>query len=321
MISEIRYWRKIQALGATFVKRKTAALKAEARWREPMGDIGGRLLTLKLPLSEVINYNIVMAPFNTHFLIAEKIWPVVRAMVTWPAIDNQTYYGQFCFGVIAPDVDKLSPLLTQKDTHFFDRAGDWSLMASHRSAAFIEQQAQFLARPFPQLPPAAQAFALGYLCHLCLDEVSKYMWRRETWLNFQDIGPGPAFSALDELALQRIERPDLLAEALDSIEPVEAIPRIPLATLATLLECLRRFVRAGTLEKQYLVLVDLFDQPMPEERQRKQEEFRAGLEPARQRVHVFRFETLLEAGLRRSRQRLEALITGQVPQPGDPEIS
>ena len=37
-----------------------------------------------------------MAPFNTHFLIAEKIWPAVRAMVTWPATCNQNHYGQVC---------------------------------------------------------------------------------------------------------------------------------------------------------------------------------------------------------------------------------
>jgi hypothetical protein len=262
-----------------------------------------------------------MAPFNTHFLVAEKIWPTIRARVTWPAIYSQNCYGQFCFGAIAPDVDKLSPPLTQKDTHFFDRSGDWPLMASHRSAAFIQQQAEFLARPFLQLPPEAQAFALGYLCHLCLDEVSKYMWQRDTWLQFRDIGPGPAFSALDELALRRLEHPERLAEALDSIEPVEAIPRIPPADLATLLHGLRHFVRAETLEEQYLALVDLFDRPSPEERRRRQEEFRARLEPARQQVHLFRFETLIEAGLRRSRQRLTELITGQLPQPGDPEIS
>lgn len=262
-----------------------------------------------------------MAPFNTHFLVAEKIWPELKTITMWPEPSSKILYGQFCFGSIAPDVDKLSPLLTQRDTHFFDRTGPWPLMASHRSAAFIEQQADFLTQPFPQLPPAAQAFALGYLCHLCLDEVSKFMWQRETWLNFQDIGPGPAFAALDELALRRIERPDLLAGALDSIEPVEAIPRIPPAELATLLTCLRRFGRAATLEEQYLALVDLFDRPTPEERRRRQEEFRTGIEPARQRVHLFRFETLLEAGLRRSRQRLTELITGQIPQPGDPEVN
>ena len=54
-----------------------------------------------------------MAPFNTHFLIAEKLWPELDG--PW-----QTYYGQFCFGCVAPDVDKLSSTLTQIDTHFFD---------------------------------------------------------------------------------------------------------------------------------------------------------------------------------------------------------
>ena len=57
-------------------------------------------------------------------------------------------------------------------------------------AMFIRRQNEFLARPFVQLKPEAQAFALGYLCHLCVDEVSKFMWGREVWQNFKDTGPG-----------------------------------------------------------------------------------------------------------------------------------
>jgi hypothetical protein len=61
---------------------------------------------LKLSISDSINYNMFMAPFNTHFLIAEKIWPPIRAMVTWPAMYNQNYYGQlYCIlllGVFLP---------------------------------------------------------------------------------------------------------------------------------------------------------------------------------------------------------------------------
>jgi hypothetical protein len=254
-----------------------------------------------------------LAPFNTHFLIAEKLWPELEG--PW-----QPYYGQFCFGCIAPDVDKASPVLTQKDTHFADRTGPWEMMASHRSAAFIEQQARFFTRPFPELEPAAQAFALGYLCHLCLDEVTKHMWQRDTWLHFRDIGPGPAFSALDEVVFQRINCYTCIVEGLHSMDVPDVIPRIPRVDLERLLQGLRCFVQGETIEAQFLALVDLFDRPNPEERRQRLENFRATIEAARQRVPIFRLDTLLAAGLSHSRRRLADLIAGRIPEPGYPEV-
>lgn len=261
-----------------------------------------------------------MAPFNTHFLIAEKIWPEIRAMVTWPTTYNQNYYGQFCFGCLAPDVDKLSPTLAQRDTHFFDRFGDYELMASHRSAAFLKHQAEFLCRPFAQLPPAAQAFALGFLCHLCVDEVSKHLWRRETWLQFKHIGPGPAFAALDELARQHTQNYPAIVAALGSIQILEVIPAIPRADLEAFWQGAYRFASATTLEEEYLALVDMFDRPTPEERRQKVESFRANITEARRLVDHLQLDTLVSAGLARSHSRLRDLIAGHRPEPGYPDL-
>lgn len=254
-----------------------------------------------------------MAPFNTHFLIAEKIWPDLPG--PW-----QPDYGQFCFGCVAPDVDKVSPALTQKDTHFFDRTSDYELMASHRSAAFLKHQAEFLVRPFAQLSAEAQAFALGYLCHLCVDEVSKHLWRRETWLQFKDIGPGAAFAALDELVYWQIQNYEVIAEALCSVEPLNVIPRLPGHDLAYLLKSACHFARAETLEEEYLALVDMFDQPTPEEREQKQQLFRANIDLARRQTNFFSVETLIEASLSRSYSRLTDLIEGRVPEPSYPDL-
>ena len=254
-----------------------------------------------------------MAPFNTHFLIAEKIWPDLPG--PW-----QPYYGQFCFGCIAPDVDKVSPALTQKDTHFFDRTSDYELMASHRSAAFLKHQAEFLSRPFAQLSAEAQAFALGYLCHLCVDEVSKHLWRRETWLQFRHVGPGPAFAALDELVYRQIQNYEVIAEALCSVELLNVIPRIPGPDLAYLLKSVCHFARAETLEEEYLALVDMFDQPTPEEREQKQQLFRANIDLARGQTNFFSVETLINASLAHSYSRLTDLIEGRVPESSYPEL-
>ena len=260
-----------------------------------------------------------MAPFNVHFLIAERIWPTVKTMTTWPAAGNKTLYGQFCFGCIAPDVDKLSATLTQKDTHFFDRTGDYDLMASHRSAAFLKDQNEFLGCPFADLPVEAQAFGLGYLCHLCVDEVSKHMWRRDTWLGVKELHPGSAFAALDESARERIGDYPAVAEAIRSITMVNVIPRIPMAELARIWQGACAFVQAKNVEEEFMTLVDIFDRPTPERRRQRQARFRAEIETARRLVHVFRLEPLVEAGLARSRARLADLIEGRVPEPGFPD--
>ncbi len=254
-----------------------------------------------------------MAPFNTHFLIAEKIWPELTG--PW-----QPYYGQFCFGCVAPDVDKASATLTQKGTHFFDRTGDYEFMASHRSAAFLKHQADFLCYPFAHLSSEAQAFVLGYLCHLCVDEVSKHLWRRETWLQFKHITPGTAFAALDEAAWQRIQNYPAIIEALCSIKVLDVVPRVPLADLERMLQGACAFVQAKNVEEEYLALVDLFDRPTPAQRRQKQRCLRTEIDMARQQVHLFKIETLVEASLTHTRHRLADLIAGRIPEPDYPVL-
>lgn len=255
-----------------------------------------------------------MAPFNVHFLIAEKLWPELDG--PW-----QPYYGQFCFGCIAPDVDKLSATLTQKDTHFYDRTGDYDLMASHRTAAFLKHQTEFLCCPFAEMSAPAQAFGLGYLCHLCVDEVSKHMWRRETWLAFRQLHPGSAFAALDELARQRSCDYPAVTEALRSITVVDVLPRIPVTDLKQIWQGAGAFVQAKTVEEEFMALVDTFDRPNPARRRQLQQRFRSEIDTARRLVRAFNLETLIEASLARSRSRLADLIGGRVPAPSFPDIN
>lgn len=261
-----------------------------------------------------------MAPFNTHFLVAEKIWPTVEAITTWSEVCPTVLYGQFCFGCIAPDVDKASTTLSQKDTHFFDRYGQYELMASHRSATFLERQPEFLRAPFAQLDPEAQAFVLGYLCHLCVDEVSKHLWQRETWMHFFDIGPGPAFAALDEVARGQIHNYSAIASGFAKVAVLDLIPVIPRADLETTLCGARAFVQADTTEGEFLALVDMFDRPAPEVRQQKLEDFRAKINTARGRTHWFTLDVLVKASLTRTQQRFNELIAGHIPQPGYPHL-
>jgi hypothetical protein len=262
-----------------------------------------------------------MAPFNTHFLIAEKLWPEVKAMIALPETGNSIPYGQFCFGCVAPDVDKLSATLTQKDTHFFDRTTDYNLMASHRSVAFLKNQAEFLGVPFVKLPGVAQAFVLGYLCHLAVDEVSKHLWRLDTWLRFKPLHPGASFAALDEAGRQRIGHYSAIVEALEAIHALKVIPRIPPADMEQMLRGTRAFVQAADPEEEFLVLVDMFDRPTPEQRREKQEMLRLELDEARRRVHFFQIDCLVRVALAHARRRLADLINGRIPAPGYPALA
>lgn len=256
-----------------------------------------------------------MAPFNTHFLIAEKIWPDLSTG-PWAA-----HYGQFCFGCVAPDVDKASSVLTQKDTHFFDRFGDYEAMASQRTAAFIAQQADFLRHPFAELPAEAQAFVLGYLCHLCVDEVSKHLWRRETWLKFHHVRPTSAFAALDELAWRCIQDYAAITRAFCEIEALPVIRHIALTDLEWMHQGVCRFVQAKSVEDEYLALVDMFDRPSATKRREVAARFRREIDAAREQVRFFQLEILVEAGALRSRERLADLIAERVPEPSYPCIN
>ncbi len=253
-----------------------------------------------------------MAPFNTHFLIAEKIWPDL------PPGPWQDYYGQFCFGCVAPDVDKASEVLTQRDTHFFDRSGDYEAMASRRTATFLTGQDEFLRCPFSELPGEAQAFVLGYLCHLSVDEVSKHMWRRPTWQRFHHVRATSAFAVLDELARSLTGDYEAIADAICHIEVVDVLRHISVVDLQRMQAGVCTFVRAKSSEAEYLALVDLFDNPSPEARQAHRERFRQEIDIARQQVQFFNLNTLVRAGVAHSRQRLGDLIAGRRPEPGYP---
>lgn len=267
-----------------------------------------------------IYYNMDMAPFNTHFLVAEKIWPTVQAMVTWPATCSHIHYGQFCFGCVAPDIDKLSATLSQKDTHFFARSESRKLVIGRRSYEFLRQQNHFLAQPFARLPADAQAFALGYLCHLAVDEVSKHLWGYNTWIKFKDIGPGPAFAALDEVARQQMTGYPALVDALSGVQILPVIPTLPPAELEAYFQGVRNFAQAPTVEDEFLTLVDLFLQPTPIQRDKLRQEFCTNIQIARQRVGIFNLNRLLRAGVKHSQRRFTALIEGHLPEPGFPKL-
>jgi hypothetical protein len=255
-----------------------------------------------------------MAPFNTHFLVAEKIWPNVAARLLLPVTYNCNHYGQFCFGCVAPDVDKASAALTQKETHFFDRTTNYELMATSRTAAFLQHQAEFLRRPFASFAPEEKAFVLGYLCHLAVDEVSKHMWRRPTWQQLNGVHVGAAFAAIDEAARQQTRDYPAITQALGRINVLHIIPRIPAHDLTHMHRAVCNFARAEHVDGEYLALIDLFDRPSAVEREQRQATLCAQMDAARGLVKIFRLDTLIPAAIARSLQRFDDLFAGRIPQ-------
>jgi hypothetical protein len=252
-----------------------------------------------------------MAPFDTHFLVAENLWP--ELLGPW-----QAHFDQFCFGCVAPDVDKISATLTQKDTHFFDRTTDWDLMASHRTATFLKELPNFIGCPFDDLEPEAQAFVMGYLCHLCVDEISKYMWRRSTWQVFKDVGPGAAFAALDEQAARYIQDYPAIIRAINHLRVLDLIPRIPITDLQRYYQGVNDFVSVPTIEAKYVALLGLFGHQSPESVRGRQRVFLNAIRTARRHVYVFKLELMLKASLERSRYRINDLLASRIPEPSLP---
>jgi hypothetical protein len=208
----------------------------------------------------------------------------------------------------------------QKDTHFYDRTTDYDLMATSRTAVFLQHQNRFLSRPFDELSPEEQSFVLGYLCHLCVDEVSKHMWRQPTWQQLNGVKIGAAFAAMDEFARQQTQNYPAIITELGGIDVLNVIPRIPPADLIRMHQGVCNFVQAENVDGEYLALINLFDQPSAQERKQRRQTLCAQIDDARDLVNIFRLDVLVPAAKARTFQRFDDLFSGRVPNPDYPVI-
>jgi hypothetical protein len=147
------------------------------------------------------------------------------------------------------------------------------------------------------------------------------MWRREVWVQLQPVQPGATFAAIDEAAWQRIHDVPAISQTVCSIKALDVIPRIPLADLEWILQGTCQLVQAKDIEEQFLVVIDLFDRPTPEQRRRTRQALRAELDIARQQVRFFTIDTLVNVAVKHSRQRLIDLLEGRIPEPSYPPVA
>lgn len=256
-----------------------------------------------------------MAPFITHLKIAEVLWKEL------PAGPWCEHAGQFYFGNLAPDVDKLSGTLKQSDTHFFDRRTDYELMVTRRTTTFLQTQARFMQRPFDALTPPEQAFALGYLCHLATDEVSRHQWRENiyTLLQRYELRLLVVFSALDAWMRLRMQQEPTIVAALDTVSPpAQLIPTVPPADLLAMHRLVQRFMHAENPKAGFVAIIEDMFHIDPTEAAWRSSHFEEQYAVAEGLLHHFEPMELVERSLTHCRRRLENLFAGTVPEPGYP---
>lgn len=193
-----------------------------------------------------------MAPFITHLVIAEHLWPLLAEQ--WPGA-----HGDFLAGNLAPDVDKFCPDLDQATTHLVgkDETNAW---LTQRSRHFIDRPTGVLQAPFPDLTPSEQAFALGYLCHLAADEATAdhYQNYRQIWEARSGLPlPSEAIGVvIDETAAGLLPgREKIVAVLENSRMPTTLLPAIPAPCLAAMRWIVFPFIGEGGGLDAYIGLV------------------------------------------------------------------
>lgn len=193
-----------------------------------------------------------MAPFITHLVIAEHLWPLLAGQ--WPDA-----HGDFLAGNLAPDVDKFCPDLDQATTHLVGKDGTdaWLTQLSRR---FIDRPTEVLRAPFPDLAPSEQAFALGYLCHLAADEATAA--RYQTYRQSREarsglLLPNEAMGVvIDETAAGLLpDRDKIVATLENSRMPTALLPSVPALCLAAMRWIVFPFIGEGGGFAAYLGLV------------------------------------------------------------------
>lgn len=260
-----------------------------------------------------------MAPLITHLVIAERIWPLLAGR--WNGA-----YGSFLFGNLAADVDKFCPDLEQATTHLVgkDRTDAW---LTQRSRRFIDQQAELLRAPFPELAPAEQAFVLGYLCHLTVDEATTSRFERFRTAYEQRAGSFPWNEAIstvvDETAAGLLQDRSGMLEALESSRvPVGLFAFISDRCLQTMRWILFPLIREGGGFAAYIGLVrrnslwhrhgQTSEEPVDEDLEDKLILYRQRLLDAETEARLvaeeFDIGAVVAASLDRCRKRLVELI-------------
>jgi hypothetical protein len=147
------------------------------------------------------------------------------------------------------------------------------------------------------------------------------MWQRATWRAFTEIGPSPAFAALDETAKTKMKNYPATVQSIETLTLPNAIPAISQADWQAFYRGVLSFVQAESTEQEFLALVDMFDQLPASRRKQRQTAFRANIDAARDIVGVFELQKMVTSAGERTLQRLEELLTHSAAVPELPKIT
>lgn len=259
-----------------------------------------------------------MPPLITHLVIAEQVWPLLAPQ--WGEA-----YGDFLLGNLVVDVDKFCPDLDKVTTHMFDPK-ETHIWLAECSRRFIDQQAELMRAPFPEITPAEQAFALGYLCHLAADEATTGRYEAFRIAREERMGAFPSDEAIgtvvDETAAGLLQDRQRILTALENSRmPRGLLLFVPHRCLEAMRWILFPLIRKGGGFEAYIGLVrrnslwhrhgQLGDGPVDEDLEAKLIPYRQRLleakAEAREAAAEFDIASIIAASLGHCRMRLTEL--------------
>ncbi len=108
-----------------------------------------------------------MAASITHLVVGEHVFRQVTHLNPTVSV-----YGSFLAGCVLVDVHVFHDI-NRRQTHFAGRFEEGRDSYSKSCSSFLSGLEVFLRRPWIELERAEQAFVMGYLCHLAVDECWK----------------------------------------------------------------------------------------------------------------------------------------------------
>jgi hypothetical protein len=160
-----------------------------------------------------------MAASITHLVIGERVFKQLAILDPAPSV-----FGPFLAGCAIVDVHALHDI-DRRLTHFVGRVDTDGEDAYRKSCAnFSRDLDHILKSRWSACTPAEQAFVIGYLCHLAVDECWKELgvqWFQKLAItSYKDfpIHPDVMLTAFDYLSRGRLMEPAAVFSALAGVE-------------------------------------------------------------------------------------------------------
>jgi len=244
----------------------------------------------------------------THLVAGERI--LNRHFAESP----QDVQGAFLAGCTLVDVHAFSEI-ERRHTHFVGTVQEDGEDAYLLSCAnFLRGLDGLLMRPWSDLSPVERAFAVGYLCHLAVDEC----WKELGWQLFQKLGinswanfpvPGDvSLTTFDFMSAEHLLDSPAVDAALGHVVIPDVFSHVPVALFIRQWSVIREYVLARATPDAHARMLELAgksDTEVEESRQRHEAYWESSIELTQSIGGVGPF---LQDGIDRSLQVLPQLL-------------